>query len=247
MQWNFDTVRETDVALRPHLELNSALGNGSSGQHLANHIDEQQAMERVAVAPSAEFDQSSESESSPSKLELTNRHADKPTRLSNGVKGHSTDDEEPIIKGDSPRSSLIRDGPPVNNDTGLTQPNGLPSVHTLEVTRHRDDSVGSSDSGKDRHLSAKSISEETRELDEALSRSSIVSLEASTVAQPSDDISGEEELSLDTKPERDNPELYERVGGSSSDEEYHPDESSPYSEPTRPVEHAVRLVFDNNI
>lgn len=247
MQWNFDTVRETEAAIRPHLELNSALGNGSSEQHLVNHIDEQQAMERVgAVAPSTEIDQSSESESSPSESELTSRLADKPTRLSNGVKGHSTDEDELVIKEDSPRISLIQDVPPVSNDTGLTQPNGLPSPQTQETTLHRDDSIGSTDSGtspKERHLSAKSITEETRELDEALSRSSVVSLEASTVVQPSDNVSGEES-SLNTKPERDNPELYERVGDSSSDDEYHPDESPPYSESMRHVEDEVRLVFD---
>lgn len=212
MQWNFDTTRETKPVVRPDVQL--LMGNGNPDEHLVNHISEPPPVSTSPIEVSRTTNPMTE-------LDVPPRAPSQPTRLSNGLETHL---EEVKSTGESPRS----DSPLALKDT-----NPVPSLDNPKETGAEANGPTNSDSEGDnneviserietrtssvkeggiRHMSAMSISEETRVLDEALSRASMSSI---------DDTPFTESMSL--VPQREDPSLYEHVGGnSSSEEEVHP-------------------------
>ena len=150
-QWIFDTIREAPAALRPSIPT----GNGPTVSHVTGD-------------------------------QRTNDSGH--NRLSNGVEHNEEGSPPPHPKRLSPRNSEFSapsselstgSAPPPPPLSSSSQPNGIPG-HTSSDGLHPHPAsmeTSTEDELRDRALS---VTEETRVLDEALSRTSTASLEAST-------------------------------------------------------------------
>lgn len=201
MQWNFDTTKETKPIVRPSLE--TFAGNSNTDAQQVNHISEPPPVATAPIEAGRPIDMETALDDTP--VESTQR-------LSNGFKDHTeeikTREKSPATQGESslPLTQLSADN---------VESNGVDS----ESNSDEDEVIGDTTevlppTGKEggaRHMSAMSISEETRALDEALSRSSVISVEDSTP-----NLMTEEEVA------REDPTQYEHVGGSSSEEDVQP-------------------------
>ena len=151
-QWIFDTVREAPAGLRPAIPT----GNGPTVSHVTGD-------------------------------QRTNDSAAGHNRLSNGVDHNEEGSPPPHPKRVSPRNSEFN-APSSETSTGAappppplssSQPNGIPGHASSDGLRSHPVSMETSTEDELR-ARALSVTEETRVLDEALSRSSTASLEAST-------------------------------------------------------------------
>ena len=206
MQWNFETTKETKPIVRSSLK--NIVGNGSSEEPQVNHVTEPPP---IATAP-MEVERLANVET---KLDDMPRVPFPPTRLSNG---HTEELESTEV----PPPPASKESTEVSPPPVLQEPSREPTVDKMEVesqseSEDEDNSVitdtiesreVTAKEGGARHMSAMSVSEETRALDEALSRNSVMSMEDSTT-----------ELPREEGTEREDPALYEHVGGSSSSEE----------------------------
>ncbi len=218
MQWNFETTKETKPIVRSSLK--NIVGNGSSEEPQVNHVTKPPP---ITTAP-MEVERLANVET---KLDDTPRVPFPPTRLSNGhtEELESTEVPPPPASKEStevPPPPASKESTEVSPPPVLQEPSREPTVDKMEVesqseSEDEDDSVitdtiesreVTAKEGGARHMSAMSVSEETRALDEALSRNSVMSMEDSTT-----------ELPREEGTEREDPALYEHVGGSSSSEE----------------------------
>ncbi len=215
MQWNFDTTKETKPIVRPSLEAFS--GNGTSDVQRVNHISQPSPVAMAPVEAEGPIDMETALDDSPVQSNQ---------RLSNG---HTTEEVEPL--GESP--PLLSSEPSCGPQADDVESSGVDS----ESDSDGDDDVindttevcaPAANEGGAKHMSALSISEETRALDEALSRSSVISMEDSTT-----------ELTTEEGTGREDPTQYEHVGGSSSEDDAQPMETAP--EALKPLVSELRL------
>ncbi len=208
MKWNFDTAQETKPIVRSGLKnIVGNVVNGCSEEPRVNHLTEPSPIATAPMEVERLPDVETELDDTPRVPEMLERVPSQvpspvpsqPTRLSNG----HTEEE-----GSSPPA--LQEPPTVDKV-------GINGVESQSESEDEDDDVitdtiksreATAKEGGTRHMSALSITEETRALDEALSRSSVVSMEDSTT-----------ELPREEGTEREDPALYEPVGGSSSSEE----------------------------
>ena len=150
-QWIFDTIREAPAALRPSIPT----GNGPTVSHVTGD-------------------------------QRTNDSGH--NRLSNGVEHNEEGSPPPHPKRLSPRNSEFStpssemstgSAPPPPPLSSSSQPNGIPG-HTSSDGLHSHPVSMETSTEDELRNRALSVTEETRVLDEALSRSSTASLEAST-------------------------------------------------------------------
>lgn len=142
------------------------------------------------------------------------------SRFSNGIEHNDEGSPPPHPKRISPRNSELGYHSSETGMAALPQPNGIPGYSSdgLHVAPPTTDS--SPEEPRERLMSVKSISEETRVLDEALSRTSTASLEGSselagmlqTEPERSGAVEGDEGMVVD----RSN---YEKLDSSTSEED----------------------------
>lgn len=173
--WNFNlTVREADTSSRPSIL--EAPQKSVETSHLKENS--QNYVNEVSAAPVEE-------QVVGKKEEEEGEHAGgESNRLSNGLDPHlaaAAPVTPNVTTNHSPRSSVLQESrlSTLSNDSNSSRPlsNGLPTEQEMTSTGEESSMqpVGD-DAVRHRHETVKSITEETRELDDYLSRSSVTSV-----------------------------------------------------------------------